>query len=142
MYKKLTVVGFASLPPVDQRPIIVIPIVVTKEGYSIPMHNVVNNHSPNYQCIASDEELEELYSLNEAYKLPNPMTMREDDIIIQAYEGPVVLTKQGSWKETLASFMKYEKEEAIKAAFKALEAGDERKALSLMYYASRCDEPR
>lgn len=142
MCEKLLVVGLASLPPIDQRPMIVIPIISTKTGYTMPMHDVVKDRSPYYQHIASDRELLEMFALKNAYKLPRNMIMGEGDLLIQTYGELVVLTKQGSWKETLASFMKHEKKEAIKAAFRALEAGDEKKALSLMYYASRCDEPR
>ncbi len=142
MCEKLLVVGLASLPPIDQRPMIVIPIISAKTGYTMPMHDMVKDHSPYYQHIASDRELLEMFALKNAYKLPRNMIMGEGDLLIQTYEELVVLTKQGSWKETLTSFMKHEKEEAIKAAFKALETGDEKKALRLMYYASRCDEPR
>jgi len=142
MCEKLLVVGLASLPPIDQRPMVVIPIISTKTGYTMPMHDMVKDRSPYYQHIASDSELLEMFALKNAYKLPRNMIMGEGDLLIQTYGELVVLSKKGSWEETLSSFMKYEKEEAIKAAFKALEAGDEGKALSLMYYASRCDEPR
>lgn len=142
MCEKLVIVGLTSLPPIDQRPMVVIPIIAVKVGYKIPMHDVVKDHSPYYQYIASDKELTEMYAMGDAYKLPRYMTIRDGDLLVQTYDELVVLSKKGSWKETLASFMKHEKEEAIKAAFKALEAGDEKKALRLMYYASRCDEPR
>ena len=54
MCKKLVIAGLTSLPPIDQRPTVVIPIIAIKVGYKIPMYDVVKDHSPYYQYIASD----------------------------------------------------------------------------------------